>query len=123
MIEVRLLSSFSMSLCRFYSQKQATACLYANILQAILLQMPASTSLKSPLNFMAVVFLPSIWLFPITMETFLSVGFCFTAKTACLRKLVGNLYVFQLIFLCRRQGSKKKKPEIGDDSEKKRIIF
>lgn len=76
-----------MSLCRFYSQKQATACLHANILQAILLQKPASTSLKSPLNFMAVFFPPSIWLFPITMETFLSVGFCFAAKTARLYKL------------------------------------
>lgn len=79
--------------------------------------------LWSPLNFMAVFSHPSIWLFPITVETLLSIGFCFTAQTARLHKLVGNLYVFQVTFSCRRQGSKRICLKWMMTVKKKRIII
>lgn len=92
-IEVRLLCSVSVSLCKFYLQKQATDCLNASILQAVFLCNPASAFSKS-LNVMAAFFPPSIWLFPITVETLLSVDFHFTAKTARLHKLDSRKSVY-----------------------------
>lgn len=106
-----------MSLCKFYLQKQVTGCLNANILQAVLLRKPASAFSKS-LNIMAAFFPPSIWLFPITMETLLSVGFCFTAKTARLHKLGSTKSVCgPTHFSLQEAGQHKNVPGIGDDSK------
>lgn len=57
---------------------------------------------------MAVSFPPSVWLFPITMAAFLSVGLCFTAKTTRLHKLdSGKSVCVPAHFPCRRQGSNR----------------
>lgn len=75
-----------------------------NILQALLLQSPASVSLAPLLTLwqFSPILLPGF--FPITVETLLSIGFCFPAQTACLHKLVRNLYLFQPIFVLQEAG-------------------